>query len=108
MAVHLRLSRIGKKGAPFYRIVAIDSRKSRDGEALDILGTYDPLKGKVIVLNFKRVQDWIDKGAQPTDSVRKIFKLAKKQGFVGYAKSPVVVGLVEEIKIEMLEEAKNS
>jgi len=79
MAVRLRLSRIGKKGTPFYRIVAIDSRKSRDGEAIDILGTYDALKSKVIVLKEDKISEWMKNGAQMTDSVKKICKIAKKQ-----------------------------
>ena len=55
MAVRLRLSRIGRKKVPFFRIVAIDSKKSRDGQALDILGTYNGLTGEVLNFNFEKV-----------------------------------------------------
>lgn len=81
MAVRLRLSRIGKKNSPFYRIVAIDSRKSRDGESIDTIGTYNGLKSTLVTFNNNLFQKWIKNGAQMSDSVNKIFKLAKKQGF---------------------------
>ena len=78
MAVKLRLTRIGKKKAPFYRIVAIDSRKKRDGEALEDLGTYNPLTGEIVQFHEERLQNWIAKGAQPTDSVKRIHKAYRK------------------------------
>lgn len=79
MAVKIRLSRIGKKKAPFYRIVAIDSRKKRDGEFLEDLGTYNPLTGEIIHFHHDRMTDWISKGAIPTDSVIRIQKMFVKQ-----------------------------
>lgn len=78
MAVKIRLSRIGKKHAPFYRIVAIDSRKKRDGESLDILGTYNPVEGTIVQFHNDKVESWVAKGAIMTDSVKKIQKLYKK------------------------------
>lgn len=78
MAVKIRLSRIGKKHAPFYRIVAIESRSKRDGKALDILGTYNPISGEIIQFNNEKIMQWISQGAIPTDSVKKIQKLYKK------------------------------
>ena len=72
MAVKIRLSRIGKKKVPFYRIVAVDSRKKRDGANLEILGTYDGLEGVIINLDMAKIEDWISKGAIPTDSVKKL------------------------------------
>jgi len=78
MAFKIRLSRIGKKHAPFYRVVAIDSQKKRDGESLDIIGTYDVLKGSIVRFDEKLYAEWIAKGAQPTDSAKKIYKLFKK------------------------------
>jgi small subunit ribosomal protein S16 len=78
MSVRLRLSRIGRKKVPFFRIVAIDSKKSRDGEALDILGTYNGLTGEVLNFNFERADLWIKRGAEVVDSVKKIYKIAKK------------------------------
>lgn len=81
MAVKIRLSRIGKKGAPFYRIVAIDSRKKRDGEFLDNLGTYDALNPKLVRFNEERLKYWLSVGAQPSLTVQKIYNnLFKKAG----------------------------
>jgi len=78
MAVKIRLSRIGKKKAPCYRIVAVDSRKKRDGAYLDNLGTYDALKGTLINIKQERIEYWVDNGATTTDSVKKIIKKHKK------------------------------
>lgn len=78
MAVKIRLSRIGKKNAPFYRIVAIDERKKRDGASLEILGTYNPRSGQFIQFHEARIQHWIGLGAQETDAVKKLHKAFKK------------------------------
>ena len=68
--VKLRLTRMGAKKAPFYRIVAIDSRKARDGEYIDQIGYYDPISDpKKIVIDGDKAKEWIAKGAQPTDTV---------------------------------------
>jgi small subunit ribosomal protein S16 len=77
MAVKIRLARIGKTHAPLYRIVAIDSRKKRDGEALDILGTYDPIKHEIVQFHADRIAQWLSKGAIITDSVKKLQKMHK-------------------------------
>ncbi len=79
MAVKIRLSRIGKKNAPFYRIVAIDSRKKRDGKFLEDLGTYNPLTGELVQFHQERVEEWIKKGAIPTDTVVRLQKLARQR-----------------------------
>lgn len=79
MAVKVRLSRIGKTNAPFYRVVAVDSRKKRDGEALEILGTFNPLTNELVQFNNERIDAWIKLGAIPTDSVKKLQKMYKKQ-----------------------------
>lgn len=79
MAVRLRLARIGRKKVPFFRIVAIDSRNPRDGEALDNLGTYDALKGTLVTFNLKGIEDWIARGAQMADSVKRIYKMARSK-----------------------------
>ena len=79
MSVKIRLARIGKKKAPFFRIVAMDSRKKRDGEFLENLGTYDALKSEVVVFHADRVQEWISKGAIPSETVKKIHKQYNKQ-----------------------------
>lgn len=75
MAVHLRLTRMGRHKRPFYRVVATDSRMPRDGRFLEVIGTYDPLK-ESDKASFKedRVLDWLQKGAQPTDSVRGLLR----------------------------------
>ncbi len=75
MAVHLRLTRMGRHKRPFYRVVATDSRMPRDGRFLEVIGTYDPLK-ETDKASFKedRVLDWLKKGAQPTDSVRALLR----------------------------------
>lgn len=78
MAVKIRLARIGKKNAPFYRIVATDSRNKRDGEALEILGTYNPRSGELVQFNDTRIDAWIKVGAIPTDSVKRLQKIFKK------------------------------
>lgn len=78
MAVKIRLSRIGKKNVPFYRIVAVDGRKKRDGAHLENLGTYDPIKGELIQFHDDRIQDWISKGAIPSDTVKRLQKLYRK------------------------------
>ncbi len=77
MAVHLRLTRAGRHKLPFYRVVAADSRKPRDGRYLEILGTYDTLKNPpVIKLKQERVLDWLSKGAQPSVTVRTVLRRA--------------------------------
>lgn len=78
MAVKIRLSRIGKKHAPFYRIVAVDSRSKRDGAFLEDLGTYDTLKSKVVTMDSERISYWLSVGAIPTDSFTKIHKIHKR------------------------------
>ena len=78
MAVKIRLSRIGKKHVPFYRIVAIPSQKKRDGASLATIGTYDALKGSIITFDETVYNEWISKGAQPTHSAKKVYKLYKK------------------------------
>ncbi len=77
--VKIRLSRIGKKHVPFYRIVAVDSREKRDGACLENLGTYDVLKTTVIQFHEDRLQEWLAKGAVMTDSVKKIYRLHKRR-----------------------------
>lgn len=71
--VKLRLKRMGKKGAPFYRIVAADSRSPRDGCFIEQIGTYDPTKAEnKVTLDKELTKKWLSNGAQPTDTVRSI------------------------------------
>ena len=78
MAVKIRLARIGKKNAPFYRIVAIDERKKRDGAFLEDLGTYDGCGNTLVRVNQEGIDAWVAKGAIQTDVVKKIIKNHKK------------------------------
>lgn len=73
MAVKMRLTRLGDKKSPFYRIIITDSRKARDGEYLDLVGTYDPIKQPAEVkLDVDKIKDWLSKGVQPTETVKGI------------------------------------
>mmetsp|Transcript_5392 Transcript_5392/g.24021 ORF Transcript_5392/g.24021 Transcript_5392/m.24021 type:complete len:124 (-) Transcript_5392:97-468(-) len=71
--VKIRFTRLGRKRTPFYRIIAIDSRKRRDGAPLEYLGWYDPVK-KQSNLDAPAIKAWLGKGAQPSDTVRNLLK----------------------------------
>ena len=74
MAVKIRLTRMGAKKNPFYRIVVADSRSPRDGRFIEILGTYDSTKEPAVInVDEDKAIDWMSKGAQPTDTVRSLF-----------------------------------
>lgn len=75
MAVKIRLARVGKKGVPISRIVAVDSRKKRDGEFIENLGTYNPLNHEVVQFHKDRIDYWLSQGAIATDTVKKIYKM---------------------------------
>ena len=75
MAVKLRLTRVGSKKNPIYRVVAADSRSPRDGKFIEIVGRYNPqTEPSTIELDEDRVKDWLSKGAQPTEPVEKLLK----------------------------------
>lgn len=77
MAVKIRLRRMGANRRAFYRIVATDSRAKRDGNVIEELGYYDPIaKGTQVKLDNEKVNKWLDRGAQPTDTARTILKQA--------------------------------
>ena len=77
MAVKIRLKRLGQKKAPFYRIVVADSRTARNGQSIDEIGTYDPTKDpSEYHVDAEVAKKWLANGAQPTETVAKIFKLA--------------------------------
>ena len=79
MAVRIRLTRIGATKRPAYRVIAIDKRRSRDGRALEILGFYDPLTEPATVnIDTERINAWIGKGAQPSDTVVKLMAQAAR------------------------------
>jgi small subunit ribosomal protein S16 len=76
MAVKLRLTRIGSKKNPIYRIVAADARSPRDGKFIEIVGRYNPqLEPSLIEVDEDKVRSWLDKGAQPTESVGRLLKI---------------------------------
>ena len=75
MAVKIRLRRMGAKKAPFYRVVVADSRYPRDGRCIEEIGTYDPTKEPALVnIDTAKADEWIKKGAQPTDTVKRLLK----------------------------------
>ena len=75
MAVKIRLRRMGAKKAPFYRVVVADSRYPRDGRFIEEIGTYDPTKESALVnIDTAKADEWIKKGAQPTDTVKRLLK----------------------------------
>ena len=75
MSVKIRLARFGAKKKPFYRVVAADSSFPRDGRFIERLGTYDPRKDPPeITLNGDKIVEWINKGAQPTETVKQLLK----------------------------------
>ena len=69
--VRIRLARRGRRKVPFYRIVVIDSKKAGDGKYIESVGHYDP-RSKELLLNRDRIEYWISKGAQPTNTVAKL------------------------------------
>jgi len=78
MAVKIRLRRMGAKKAPFYRIVVADSRYPRDGRFIEEIGTYDPTRNpSVINVDVEKANKWIATGAQPTETVKKLLKVAE-------------------------------
>ena len=75
MAVKMRLTRVGSKKNPIYRVVVADARSPRDGRFIEIVGRYNPQPDpSIIELDEDKVRDWLSKGAQPTDSVRRLLK----------------------------------
>jgi small subunit ribosomal protein S16 len=73
MAVRIRLTRLGRKKKPFYRIVVADSESPRDGKFLDIVGTYDPMQEPhAVSVNRQKLDEWIGRGALPTTTVKSL------------------------------------
>ncbi|MCI8633684.1 MAG: 30S ribosomal protein S16 [Lachnospiraceae bacterium] len=78
--VKMRLKRMGSKGAPFYRIVIADARAPRDGRFVEEIGYYDPTKEpSVIKIDQELASKWLSQGAQPTETVKKLLKIAGVQ-----------------------------
>ena len=77
MAVRIRLTRVGATKQPTYRLVVADSRSARDGRAIDTIGHYNPRTDPIeIQIDEAKARDWLSKGAQPSDTVKRLFKNA--------------------------------
>ena len=101
MATKIRLQRHGKKGKPFYYIVVADSRAPRDGRFIERLGSYNPNTNPATIdINFDKTLDWVNSGAQPTDTCRAILSykgvLYKKHLQGGLKKGALTAEQVEE------------
>ena len=78
MAVRIRLSRFGKRGAPHYRVVVVDKERPRDGKTIEVIGHYHPRsKDSVLDFNKERFDYWVSKGAKCTDTIRNLVKKFK-------------------------------
>lgn len=78
--VKIRLRRMGAKKAPFYRVVVADSRYPRDGRFIEEIGYYDPTKEpSVVSIDKEKADKWLANGAQPTDTVKKLLKIAAEK-----------------------------
>jgi len=79
VAVTLRLKRCGSKGRPFYRVVAMDSRKKRNGRAIEVVGTYNPMDDPPSIrLNLDRLEHWYQCGAQASETVQRLVRQQKR------------------------------
>ncbi len=90
MAVRIRMKRMGRRHRPFYRICVMDSRRPRDGKAIEEVGHYDPMvkdKAQRVRLNMERVEYWLSVGAQPSEKVATLIKKVRTNRF-GTAKEP--------------------
>ncbi len=90
MALKIRLSRIGSTHNPVYHVVIAEARSRRDGDATEILGTYNPrAKTNMLTLKVDRVDYWLSKGATPTDTAKSLIKTARKSALAAAAAAPV-------------------
>lgn len=102
MATKIRLQRHGKKGRPFYHVVVADARAPRDGKFIDRIGSYNPnTNPATIVLDFEKALDWMNKGAQPTDTARAILSY-KGVLYKKHLQGGVKKGAFDEAKAEEL------
>ena len=90
--VKIRLFRTGTKKRPSYRIVAMDHRKQRQGRTLEQLGTYDPVGGGAVTLREDAIQKWLDRGAQPSDTVASLLRRHRRAGEAAAAETPTEGG----------------
>lgn len=94
--VNIHLRRMGKKKEPYYRIVVADNRAPRDGRFIEILGSYDPTGKKETSVDYEKYGEWLKKGAQPTNRVKKIMKFYKE----GTLKGKMVEKAIKETEPE--------
>jgi len=90
VAVRIRMKKMGRKHRPFYRICVMDSRKPRDGKAIEEVGTYDTTvrdKSQRVTLDMERIDYWMSVGAQPSENVKTLIKKVKNNKF-GVTKEP--------------------
>ena len=85
----IRLKRLGAKKAPTYRVIVINSTTKREGKPIEELGHYNP-KTKVMQLNKSKAEEWISKGAQPTETVAYLIKNCNEDGTLNYKKKETV------------------
>jgi small subunit ribosomal protein S16 len=79
MALKIRLTRVGAVHQPHYRVVVAEARSRRDGDPVEVIGTYDPrVKGEQVKLKLDRVDYWLSKGAKPSDTLHAIIKRARR------------------------------
>ena len=78
MAVAIRLRREGAKDRPYYKVVVADQRARREGRYIEIVGSYDPMNDGIYTLDLEKVEDWLSKGARPSETVRSLVKKARK------------------------------
>ncbi|WP_067781360.1 30S ribosomal protein S16 [Actinomyces vulturis] len=106
MAVKIRLKRMGKKFAPFYRVVVLDSRKKRDGRVIEEVGVYDPMQEpSLIKIDGERAKYWLGVGAQPSDAVLNLLKITGDwQAFKGLPGAEGTLK-VKEVNVEAAEAA---
>ena len=96
MAVSIRLRREGAKNRPYYKVVVADSRSPRDGKFIEIIGTYDPKRqGDNSTLKVDRVEHWMARGAQPSDTVRSLLKKNKARAAAAPAEPAPVEAAAE-------------
>lgn len=80
----IRLTRLGRRNRPFYRVVVADSRRARDGRFIEVLGHYDPVnKPAVVKLDTDKINEWVGKGAKLSDTVRSLLKQVKEKQETG-------------------------
>lgn len=109
MSVKIRLSRAGKKHEPFHRVVVMDSRKKRDGEVINTIGTIDAIKGAVVRFDLGLYDSWVSKGAQVTDSAKKLYRQAKKESLKAVESAPVATPVAKKAtKKAVANESKNA